>query len=211
VSPTFTEFWLNKIQGQIDKNKKLSNLYKIVKLFCNNQRLTNAKKDSTSQEVFPATYQEKLLKEGEDSKSKDNKLKKPSKPYLCKLKHWFFKCYYLVKSIQPKDWKPNPKKQKEIEEKIKSNLQIKAAVEKAQKKAQKKNEKNKNRDSNIQTSEVENTPATAPAYKKQNIGGFVIHVFTAIKTSNYHLQHSFILDNRANKHITNTPSRVYNL
>jgi len=100
----FTNFWMNFIQKKQNTDQFLSDLYKILELFWNNQQLVNAWK-SLSQSVFAVFYQEKFIENvneitamsNADYKSHDMKL------CLCKKKYCFQKCFYIVKSISLSD------------------------------------------------------------------------------------------------------------
>src|SRR5438045_173828 len=98
--------------------------------------MANTKKDHGA---FAATFQNKPIDnakpEKSDTKTSKNGSKSGSKQYecLCGKNHRFRKCFYIVESRRPKDWKPDPEIAKEIKEKIKTNPKLKKVIEKARK------------------------------------------------------------------------------
>ena len=128
----FSEYWLHEIQKKQDKRKILSDLYKIVKLFCNNMKIININVKRNAH-VFTDIFQDKLINDSKinDSKineksDKKNKLNAEAKSEkfecICDKKHLFQKCFYLVKSIQLKNWKSNAEKQKKIDKKTSKEI-----------------------------------------------------------------------------------------
>jgi hypothetical protein len=136
VSPEFSNVWTVNLQTKEADGEALPDLYRIVELFRNHQRLYNAQKGRNS--TFPASYQGKSLEDSDKTPEKTLDEKKDSekkkRPCVCGLDHRFEKCPYLIESIRPKDWKPDLEIQKKIDDKLK-NPNCKAAVKRAQKKA----------------------------------------------------------------------------
>src|SRR5438034_10564601 len=60
----FSEYWLREIQRKQDKGKALPDLYKIVELFRNDMRITNANAKRGGA-AFPATFQGKPIRSEE--------------------------------------------------------------------------------------------------------------------------------------------------
>jgi len=108
----------------------------MMEYFRNDCRLINAQKDA-SHSAFAAFFQGKFI-DGESSDetntnatSKTNSKSEDKRPRqcICGAEHSFKKCFYIVKSVWPKDWKPDPAIQKQVEEKIKNRLQrMKSAI-----------------------------------------------------------------------------------
>jgi hypothetical protein len=142
VAPEFANPWRINIQATQSKGEALPSLYKMIEYFRNDRRILNAQKGA-SHGAFGASYQGKPL-DGNADESKSNSNTKPSgndrkpKHCLCGKEHPFKDCYYLVESIRPKDWKPDPAIQKQVEEKAKEGSpRMKAAIRWARKNAAK--------------------------------------------------------------------------
>jgi hypothetical protein len=121
ISPEFTNAWMIDIQRMQDKGDDLPDLYKMVELFRNNQRLLYAQRD-LPHSAFAASYQGRSA----DSDSK------PKRACLCGVDHRWRECPYLIDSIRLPDWKPDPDIQQQIEGKINANAGLKAAITHAQ-------------------------------------------------------------------------------
>jgi len=121
ISPEFTNAWMIDIQRMQDKGDDLPDLYKMVELFRNNQRLLYAQRD-LPHSAFAASYQGRSA----DSDSK------PKRACLCGVDHRWRECPYLIDSVRLPDWKPDPDIQQQIEGKINANAGLKAAITHAQ-------------------------------------------------------------------------------
>ena len=128
IAPEFANVWTINIQMKLDNGDALPNLYKIVELFRNNRRLSNAQKGLATHGAFPATFQGQLIKNDSE--------KKP--PCLCGGHHWYKECPYLIESIRIKDWKPNPSIEKKIDEKLQKNLRLKETIDRIRKEQEEK-------------------------------------------------------------------------
>ena len=116
-----------RIQKKQDAGETVPDLYKMVKLFCNNWRLTNAQK-AASHGAFAAAYQGKSLENLDDVKT-DTKTDAKKKPCVCGEDHQFKDCSYLIESVRVKDWKPDPAIQKQIDEKLENaSSRMKSAI-----------------------------------------------------------------------------------
>ena len=82
IAPDFAGVWRISIQKKQYSGKKIPDLYKIIELFRNDQRLTNAQKDHPSRSAFAASYQGKPLENTDEAKS-DTKPKSDSRPKSC--------------------------------------------------------------------------------------------------------------------------------
>jgi len=95
-----------------------------------------------------------------------------------------------------KDWKPEEKVQKQVEEKLENSLRLKGIIKWIQKE-QKKKSQQLNQSQDKDKEEEESIP-----------GSFTVSAYTA--SFNYHLQDSFILNSGANLHVCNCCSHLQN-
>jgi hypothetical protein len=65
------------------------------------------------------------------SASKSSKQQRQYKPCLCRGKHRFSECFYLIPQLRPSNWTPDEQIQKEIEQKLARSLSIREAVDRA--------------------------------------------------------------------------------
>jgi hypothetical protein len=121
IAPEFTNIWTINIQMKLDSDETLPDLYKIVELFRNNRRLSNAQKSHISHSAFPASFQGQSIDKNESEK------KHPL--YLYGEDHRYKDCPYLIKSARTKDWKLNPSIQRQIDEKLQKNPRLKKTVD----------------------------------------------------------------------------------
>ena len=181
VDAQFSKIWMIKIETKTKKGKKLPDLHELIEYFRNDRRLTDATKGRIPQEVFNATFQ------GNTTPGQSQK------DCVCGEKHLFPECLYLIETLRPKDWKPDPAIQKQIEEKLKKIPKLKKAVKRIQK---------EQKELAMKKSSEEKKTAEEP----------VPSAYTAsTSTSDYHLRDSFILDSGASIHICNRRSRFQDL
>lgn len=127
---------------------------------------------------------------------------KPPKPCICGGTHWVADCYYLVPENRPTGWNPNSKKQRKVDEALKSN-QTKILVKKML-------QKHKNRDSKSSGgASLANTPTNAstnssPGTSTPAKGVGELTAQTAFAAPTYHLQSSWILSVDSNTHVCNS-------
>jgi len=136
ISPEFANVWIVNIQEREDAGTPLPDLYKIIELYRNNQRLIKVK-EPPSYGAFPASYQGKPADPDKPRKS----------ICLCGVEHQFPDCPYLIQSIRPEDWKPDPDIEKQIKEKINNNPRLKTKIKYARIDAAKKQDEEKEKDS----------------------------------------------------------------
>jgi hypothetical protein len=74
ISPEFSNVWMVNLQTKEADSEPLSDFYRIVELFRNHQRLSNAQKGQASQGTFTASFQGQSL-QGENSLDLNNKEK----------------------------------------------------------------------------------------------------------------------------------------
>ncbi len=109
ISLSFCDRWKIEIQKKQMKRKTLSDLYKILKFFQNDHQLIMTQKSNFC-EIFSFFYQEKLLDNDNKNSEKNSNTTanisvtiisnfKDKKICICELKHQFWTCYYLIKSL----------------------------------------------------------------------------------------------------------------
>jgi len=145
---------MNSIQEKQDSGQTLPNLYKILELFRNNQRLINAQnqqeEEDATHDAFAVSYQDKPASDA-----------KPNRPCLCGVEHRFRDCPYLVESIRPEDWTPDAALQEQIEGKITASPGLQAAVKSARRQAAAAKDKEKDSVSDTETSDSEKAATAA--------------------------------------------------
>src|SRR5947207_12626411 len=85
---------------------------------------------------------------------------------------------------------PNPNIQKQIDEKLENSSSLESTVQKLQE----------------QIAASKAAPAETPSDPEQS-GSFAC--FASVKSTDYHLRHSFILNPATNSHVCNDRSRIY--
>jgi hypothetical protein len=178
ISPEFSNVWMVNLQTKEADGKPLPDFYRMVELFRNHQRLSNAQKGQASQSTFTASFQGQSL-QAENILDLNNK----KKLCLCGIEHRFKACPYLIESIRPKDWKPDQAVQMKIDEKLK-NSRLKAAVERAQKQVAKNQEQQSATDQNQQSSNNGNSNGEV-------LGAFTVSSCIASASTDYQLRNSF--------------------
>jgi hypothetical protein len=68
IAPEFANVWTINIQMKLDSGDPLPDLYKIVKLFRNNRRLSNARKGLATHGAFPTSFQGQSIDKNESKK-----------------------------------------------------------------------------------------------------------------------------------------------
>ena len=106
----------------------------------------------------------------------------------------FKECPYLVEAKHPKDWKPDPEVQKQVEEKAK-HPKLKYIISRIWK-------SNKDKASDEMVSDDLEEPG--------NFMVVPVAYTTSSPTSDYKLRNSFILDSGATTHVCNDRSRFQN-
>jgi hypothetical protein len=151
VAPEFASVWRVSLQKKRQKGKDLPDLYNLVELFRDDMRLANAQKD-ISHGAFAATFQGKPIDPKDDKKRK----------CLCGQEHQFHECPYLIESVRPKDWKPDPDIEKRIEEKMNANPKLRTKIkyvrQEVAEKQKEDREKEQEKDSENQTSSDSEVP-----------------------------------------------------
>src|SRR5271170_1633720 len=83
IAPEFANVWTINIQMKLDSGDALPDLYKIVELFRNNRRLSNAQKGLATHGAFPASFQGQSIEKNEPEKNE---------PCLCGEIHRYKDC-----------------------------------------------------------------------------------------------------------------------
>src|SRR5204863_9614329 len=109
ISPEFSNVWTVNLQTKEVDGEPLPDLYRIVELFRNHQRLSNVPKGRAFKAHSPLRSKDSRLITRTTTKSKRSLC-------LCGAEQRFKECLYLIESIRPKDW---PAIQKQIDGKPK--------------------------------------------------------------------------------------------
>jgi hypothetical protein len=128
----FAGIWIVRIQEREQTGEEIPDLYKILEYFQNHMRVRIAHKAQISHSAFPSSFQgQKLdLNKEENQKNKEKKEEnKEDKPCLCGEVHRFRACRYLIESLRPTDWKPDPSIRKRIDEKLQRHTYLRETVE----------------------------------------------------------------------------------
>ena len=122
------------------EKKTLPTFFELVEIYRNHRRRELAQKGNNPQGSFVVTLKDKPSdpKPGLKPKSSANKQKKEGQQVpqcLCRKRHYYNKCWYIVESNPHPSWfKPSDKIQKEVDEKIANTmLEIKAHIEQIKK------------------------------------------------------------------------------
>ena len=136
IQETATDFagiWIVRIQEREQTGEEIPDLYKILKYFQNYMHVQIAQKAQISHSAFVSSFQgqkldsKDLKKEEEDSKDKKERL------CLCGKLHKFKTCWYLMETLRPANWKPDPSMQKQIDEKLQKNTRLREIIERIRK------------------------------------------------------------------------------
>ena len=199
VAPDFSSVWTINLEQMESDNKSLPDIYWIISLFRDHQRLANARKGKAAS-AFPASLKDQSLDSGStDPKDPKDNPKDPKEPKpdskkrtcICGSEHLFPACPYLIESIRPQGWTADPEVQKKVDEKLKIDS-IKAAVERARKRVAKGKDQNA-------------SPSSSDASEKAGV--FVAASYAVSNSSDYNLRESFILDSGATTHVCNSRKR----
>ena len=139
IAPEFASVWTVNLERMELDSESLLDIFRIISLFQDHQRLVNARKGKAASAFLASLKDQSLDSSPNDSKDlKDLKNPKDSKKrnYICGAEHLFSTCPYLIESIRPKGWTADPEVQKKVDEKLKLD-RVKAAVERARKRVAK--------------------------------------------------------------------------
>jgi hypothetical protein len=70
IAPEFANVWTINIQMKLDSGDTLPDLYKIVELFWNSRRLSNAQKGLATHGAFPATFEGQSINKNNSEKKR---------------------------------------------------------------------------------------------------------------------------------------------
>ena len=187
LDSSFSSANLTHIMG----GKEVPTLFDLIEQFRNTMRINNASdKNTYSHSAFP-TFQ------GTSDSTSASTTTASSTPYkpicICGEKHFYRQCYYLIESIRPKQWSPNSKTQRKIQEKLANDQELAERVERARTFA-----KDVRKPSNT-------------SVKNSTVGAFTASYNVS---TDYKLQNSWILDSGSDVHVCNelvtgfTPTRA---
>ena len=195
IASEFTAVWTVNLQAMEEESKQLPDIFRIISLFRDHQRLANVRKSKPAS-AFPTTLKDQAL---ESSSGDTKEPKSDSKKWtcICGEEHRFSACPYLIESKRPQGWTANPEVQKKVHEKLKQ-AGVKKAVEKARQNVAKGKEKEKEQ-------------ATSGSESSDKAGVFMTASYTASNSSDYGLHDSFILDSGATVHVCNSRNHFLTL
>jgi hypothetical protein len=93
-------------------NKSLPDIFWIIGLFRDHQRLANTRRSKDSG-AFPATLKDQPLVP--NSGAKDPKSDSKKWTCICGMEHLFSVCPYLIETIRPTGWTADPEVQKKVD------------------------------------------------------------------------------------------------
>ena len=196
VASEFTAVWTVNLQTMEEENKTLPDLYRMISLFRDHQRLANARKGKAAS-AFPAALKDQVL-ESSSGDTKESKTDSKKWPCICGLEHKLSECLYLIESKRPQGWTADPEVQKKVDEKLKQPG-VKKAVDNVRQYIAKGKEKER------ETKEHSTTSASSEGTAKAGV--FMAASYSASNSSDYSLQESFILDSGATVHVCNLRNR----
>lgn len=189
TDPRFHNYWTHHIRN----TKNYPALDELIDNFRRHLR-EDTDTRSSSHGAFPATYQDESLNVTTESTkertqvTKANADKKKPTNCLCGEDHQFKDCPYIVESVRPLGWVPNPDTTQQVEKKIKNNPRLKGIINGIRNGANK----------TAKESETEKDLSKEPA-------GFTTICSTAMYSASsretYPLRDSFILDSGATVHV----------
>jgi len=115
LDPEFSSAYMIQIERKAFKNKPLPTIHDLIEQFRNHRRLTDAS-SKADPAAFPATLH-----------GKPEPTSTPN-PCLCGAIHWYKECLYLIDFLRPEGWKPDPKIQEQVDEKLNKSDGLKTAV-----------------------------------------------------------------------------------
>ena len=200
IDPTWAAISLYDLQLRRLRNEQTPTFMEILNLFrqhCAEHLIA----DSTT-----SSYAATLQGQPPGSSSTPNKKIKdpPPKDCVCGKPHWYINCFYLIKSIRPAGWHPDPKTVKKIDEALK-DPKVKANVDKARKK------KDPREQASTPTAEFPTEPwnltnfTTEWHFNDPNIADK--SSYSALKANDHDIVNCWILASGSNIHVCNDPSR----
>ena len=189
VHPGFTDYWANHLRRLPEE--EMPSLYEIVQLF-RDYKMTNSSR--SKQSTLKGKGQEKdsgTNKHGYQAPYRNEPGEK-KRSCICGKPHFYERCYYLIDSIRPRNWTPDPEIQKKADEILDSKPRIRAAVEAVQ-------HKTKRTGSGMEKERKDGTPLMACVVSGTGVGNSTYS--TTDQSSDYPLRDSFILDSGATTHV----------
>ena len=102
IASEFTAVWTVNLQAMEEESKQLPDIFRIISLFRDHQRLANVRKSKPAS-AFPTTLKDQAL---ESSSGDTKEPKSDSKKWtcICGEEHRFSACPYLIESKRPQGW-----------------------------------------------------------------------------------------------------------
>jgi hypothetical protein len=201
IAPEFSSVWTVNLETTEAEYNPLPDIFRIISLFRDHQRLANARR-SKSSGAFPASLKDQPLESGPSTKDpKDPRIDPKKRPCIYGTEHLFSACPYLIKSLHPHGWTTDPEIQKVVDEKLKIAA-IKTAVDRdRQKVAKSQAQERQPKQVGAQEGQTGRDEGGTVAEKA---GVFTVNCYSTANPSDYNLQNSFILDSGATVHICNS-------
>jgi hypothetical protein len=203
VAPEFSTVWTVNLETMEADYKPLPDIFRIISLFRDHQRLANARKGKIAS-AFPASLKDQSLESNasdtkETKDTKESKSESKKRPCICGADHKFSACPYLIESVRPQGWTADLEVLKKVDAKLKQ-ASVKAAVERAQQKVAKGKSKDQSQDSSLSI-------VSGSMNSSEKAGVFVATSYAASNSLDYNLRDSFILDSGATVHVCNSRKR----
>ena len=200
IDPTWAAISLYDLQLRRLRNEQTPTFMEILNLF--RQHCAEYPIAGSTTSSYAATLQ------GQTPGSSSTPNKKiedpPPKDCVCGKPHWYTNCFYLIESIRPAGWHPDPKTAKKIDEALK-DPKVKANVDKASRK------KDPRKEASTPTAELPTEPrnpnnsTTEWHFNDPIIADKSSH--SVLKANDHDIVNCWILASGSNIHVCNDPSR----
>jgi hypothetical protein len=202
----------NDIEKSELKGEPLPDIFELIDAFTYHRRLRKtpqAANKSHTNTAFATTFHgEEQGKESQQPQQKQpwGKRSDSPKPFgncVCGQPHRFGSCNYLIPSIRPSNWKPNPQIENSIKEKLEKNSRLAANVEKARRWAanQIKTPENKKQEEGSDKPPAYQNPVNLATEYISDVK--TMHAAFATQEDNLDLANSCILDTGSSTHVCN--------
>jgi len=109
IEPGFTSYWRNRLL----ESKIELDFHEIIQKFREYQTESPERRSTATHSIFPASLQGKGI----------------DRECLCGVIHHFKECPYLIETKRTPEWKPDPKVEQKIEEKLRTNAKLKGIID----------------------------------------------------------------------------------
>src|SRR6266480_1721384 len=116
ISPEFAGYWTHDIQAKRKSSQQSLELFDLIEYFRESYRLSMAQKSRISSGAFTASFQGQSLETTTESKKFNT--------CPCGEEHRYKDCSYLNEAVWPKNWKPDPNIQKQIDQKLQRSTRL---------------------------------------------------------------------------------------